>query len=137
MINRGKIRVAAKLGHKISLGVAYDNFVNRRFEQKKGFWCDFAGKTIDIWWISLKNRRFAWISSILQISRCVPLPQNPDQNRFWLENTPEMERSQVVRIQNIKFCNNPTILKKVLTWPKKIFFWPKKIFFRDGNEIAL
>ena len=33
---------------------------------------------------------------------------------IFAEMTPEMGRSQPVRIQNTKFCNIPTIMKKVM-----------------------
>jgi hypothetical protein len=36
------------------------------------------------------------------------------QGGFFAEMTPEMGRSQPVRIQNTKFCNIPTIMKKVM-----------------------
>jgi hypothetical protein len=59
------------------------------------------------------------------------------QGGFFAEMTPEMGRSQPVRIQNTKFCNIPTIMKKVMDDRKPIFFTRKKNWFRGGNELAL
>jgi hypothetical protein len=59
------------------------------------------------------------------------------QGGYFAEITPEMERSQPVRIQNTKSCNIPTIMKKVMASPKKSFFSRKKRFFRGGNDLAL
>ena len=59
------------------------------------------------------------------------------QGGFFAVITPEMGRSRPVRIQNIKFCNIPTIMKKVMDNRNQKFFTGKKILFRDGNDLAL
>ena len=63
-------------------------------------------------------------------------PRNRAQSRYFGKITAEMKRSRAVRIQNIKFCNFPISMKKVMTrslWTKKNFFLAKKKFF-SGRE---
>jgi len=59
MINRGKIRVAAKLGHKIPLGVALDKFGRPTTDAKK------ALKGVQLPIAGFKGSGFAWMVDIL------------------------------------------------------------------------
>ena len=60
------------------------------------------------------------------------IPRDTTQNENFSEITPEMKRSRAVRIRNIKFCNIPISMKKVMTQQsldQKNFFFAKKNFF--------
>ena len=59
MINRGKIRVAAKLGHKIPLGVALDKFGKPTTDAKK------ALKGVQLPIASFKGSGLAWMVDIM------------------------------------------------------------------------
>ena len=59
MINRGKIRVAAKLGHKIPLGVALDKFGRPTTDAKK------ALKGVQLPIASFKGSGLAWMVDIM------------------------------------------------------------------------
>ena len=54
------------------------------------------------------------------------------QGGFFAEISSEMDRSRVVRIENTKFNNISTIMKKVMASPKKYFFARKKYFWGMG-----
>ena len=57
-------------------------------------------------------------------------PPNRAQSRYFGKITTKMKRSRAVRIQNIKFCNFPISMKKVMTRS----WWTKKNVFKVQNQ---
>ena len=88
------------------------------------FRCYFVGENIKSSWNSWETPRFSL--KIVNFRFCmggIP-PGFSVQGEYFDEIIPEMKRSQLVRIQNSKFCNIPTIMKKVMDDRNPKIFYP-------------